>query len=98
MAIPGVAIPLSTGLNYFMTGRIAKVARQVFRDGSLITELAPELTKGAGDDLLLFLQVASLMVKADGKTTAEESWLLNALADNIASMDGGAKAVASLRG
>ncbi|MGH9204479.1 MAG: hypothetical protein ACRD2A_24895 [Vicinamibacterales bacterium] len=37
------------------------------------------------------------MVKADSKTTAEESWLLNALADNIASMDGGAKAVASFR-
>jgi hypothetical protein len=80
MAIPGVAIPLSSGVNYFMTGRIAKTARQIFRDRALALELADGIMSSDPDDPALLLQVVWLVMRADGKTTAEEAGLLNALA------------------
>jgi hypothetical protein len=80
MAIPLVAVPLSSGLNYFMTGRIAATARQVFRDRAVIAELATNIASEGLNDSLLLLEVVWLMIRADGKTSEEEAMLLNALA------------------
>lgn len=95
-AIPLVAVPLSSGVNYFMTGAIAKTARQIYRDKGLIAEQAPGLTAEL-DDPLLFLEVVWLVVKADGTTGAEESWLLDALAREIALTDEGRAAAERFR-
>jgi hypothetical protein len=80
MAIPAVAVPLSSGLNYFMTGRIAVTARQVFRDRAVIAELTTNIASEEPDDPLLLLEVIWLVIRADGKTSEEEAMLLNALA------------------
>lgn len=80
MAIPGVAVPLSSGLNYFMTGRIAASAKQVFRDRALVAELTEKISIDVLDDPLLLLEVVWLVIRADGKTSEEEAMLLNSLA------------------
>jgi uncharacterized protein (DUF697 family) len=97
MAIPGVAVPLSAGLNYFTTGRIARVARGIFRTRAAIDEAAPHLATGVEEDQRLFLEVVWLVLGADRKTSAEEAWLLNALAGELALGDGGDEAVAGFR-
>jgi hypothetical protein len=97
MAIPGVAVPLSAGLNYFTTGQIARVARGIFRTRAVIDEAAPRLATGVEEDQRLFLEVVWLVLRADRKTSAEEAWLLNALAGELALGDGGDEAVASFR-
>jgi hypothetical protein len=97
MAIPGVAIPLSAGLNYFMTGRIARAAREVFRTSAVIAEAAPHLVEGADGDPRLFLEVVALVVAIDQKTTAEEAELVNALARELMSDDAGEQAVSQFR-
>jgi uncharacterized tellurite resistance protein B-like protein len=97
MAIPGVSIPLSAGLNYYLTGHIARVARQVFRDKAVIEEAAPNLIGELGDDSLLLLQVIWLVAGADGKTSEQEAWLINALAKEIQTRDEGSEVIANFR-
>jgi hypothetical protein len=88
LAIPGVAVPLSTGLNYYTTGRIAQTAREIFRDRAVITEQARRVTAGEPDDPLLLLQVVWLVVNADRKTSEDEARFINTLAEELSQREG----------
>jgi uncharacterized protein (DUF697 family) len=77
-SIPVVAVPLSAGVNYWTTGAIAKVARQVFRDKAAIDEAANVMAHSETDKALL-LKTLWMVILADKNTTPEESWLLNDL-------------------
>lgn len=98
MAIPGVAVPLSTGLNYYTTGRIAQPARQIFRDRAVIGEQARKLTTGESDDPLLLLQVVWLVVNADRKTSEEEARFINTLAEELSHREGTEDSLEEFRG
>lgn len=96
-AIPVVSIPLSTGLNFWTTGRVARVARQMFRDKALIREVSPKFAEDLAAFPRLLLEALWLMSKADGETSEEESWLLRDVAASIEKMEGGAEVVAGFR-
>ncbi len=82
-AIPVVAVPLSTGLNYWSTGKVAATARQIYRDKAASEEFAKRFVEGAEENYLLALKIAYAVAIADGKQAAEETWLLHAITSEL---------------
>ena len=91
-SIPVVAVPLSVGVNYWTTGSIAKVARQVYRDKAAIDEAAGIMAESKTDKALL-LKTLWMVLQADRKTQVEESWLLDDLTRLLEQDDAGLAAL-----
>ncbi|MBF0280797.1 MAG: hypothetical protein HQM13_23595 [SAR324 cluster bacterium] len=81
-SIPVVAVPLAAGINYWSTGSVTRVARQVYRDKAAINEKVQQLAKMEIDDLIL-LKTIWMIMQVDQKTSAEESWFLNDLTKQL---------------
>lgn len=80
MAIPGVVMPLCSGINYFTTGRTAATARGAFRDRTFVDETSSGLLDDLDESaMLLLLQVIALVVHSDGKVAAPEAMLLDSI-------------------
>lgn len=96
-AIPVVAVPISAFFNHYSTGAIGEMARRVYRDKAAIREFADSIDIDASEDPLLLLQVMYLVVRADGKVSAEESWLLDAVTRELGLTEAGQAAVDRFR-
>jgi hypothetical protein len=92
-AIPVVNIPLSVGLNHWQTGQVAKKARVIYRDKAAIQEYASELVAEHEVPADILLDTVYYMARADGHITAEESWLLKHLTDELSEEPSTADAV-----
>lgn len=96
-AIPAVGVPLSMGLNYWSTGSVATVARQVYRDKAAIREKSGDIAGATEENPLLALKAIWLVIWADKETSPEESWLLNDLTESMEKSQEGAGAVATFK-
>lgn len=75
VGIPLIGIPLSAGINYYSTGSVAGTARQIYRDKALAEEKAQSLVDYSRNDGLL-VSLVWAAIRCDGKTAAEEMFLL----------------------
>ena len=75
--IPLVNVPLTTAINYFSTGRIAKSARKMYRDRAFIKEKGKQIVDDTSSGYLVLIQTVWLVILSDGKSSVEEISLLN---------------------
>jgi len=80
--IPFVSVPLATGVNSWSLESIAQVAQQIYGDRAAIDQKAQEFAKLKVDELLL-LKTLWMIVRTNGKTSSEESWLLSGLTTQL---------------
>jgi hypothetical protein len=78
-SIPMIAIPLSTGINYYSTGTIAKTARRIYRRRAALREAANSISMDLITVPLLALQVIYLVAQADGEVSESEALLIQEL-------------------
>lgn len=96
-AVPLIGIPVSMKLNHYMTGRVGKQAREIYRDKAAIQEAVQRLEGNLDAEALVLLRVVWFVIKADNKVEAEEAWLLRSLVAHLAAHDGTASAIADFR-
>ena len=77
-SIPLVAIPLATGMNYWITGKTSTIAKQIYRDKAAISERANKIVSAETNPYIM-LKTVLMVIQADKKTKAEEAWLINDL-------------------
>lgn len=82
-AIPVVGIPLSTGLNFFMTGHIGKRARTIFRRRAAIEEAVRDFPLDEVQNVRLLLDLIWLAIFADKEATRPEAWFLQGFITRI---------------
>lgn len=85
-AIPGVAIPLTVGINYWSTRIAGRQSKDLFRREARLVELAATLVKSTThvDDLPWVLLWS---MRADGSATPEQSSLLHYVSVRLRSED-----------
>lgn len=92
-SIPMVAIPLSTGINYYSTGTIARTARRIYRRRAALREAANTISKDLITVPLLALQVIYLVAQADGEVSESEALLIQELSSLFLEYDEAVSAV-----
>jgi uncharacterized protein (DUF697 family) len=96
-AVPVVGIPLSMKLNHWMTGRVGKQAREIYRDKAAILEAVERLQGRLDAEASLLLRVVWFVVHADQQLASEEAWMLKTLTAHLAGHEGTAKAIADFQ-
>ncbi|MBK8409233.1 MAG: hypothetical protein IPL19_14760 [Sandaracinaceae bacterium] len=96
-AVPVIGIPLSMKLNHYMTGRVGKLARTIYRDKAAIQEMVHRLPDHVDAEASLLLRAVWFVVNADQRVEAEEAWMLKSLVAHLAGHDGTAAAIADFR-
>lgn len=82
IGIPLVGIPLAAGINFYSTKVIGAHARTIFRNEARIIEIADKLCARSRNPHLL-LWVALTVIRADGKTSEDETVLLQHLVQKL---------------
>ncbi len=75
--IPLVNVPITTAINYFSTGSIAKTARRTYRNRAFIKEKGKQIVDDTSSEYLILLQTVWLVIMSDGRSSTEEINLLN---------------------
>ncbi len=96
-AVPLFGIPVSMKLNHYMTGRVGKQAREIYRDKAAIQEAVERLQGRLDAEASLLLRVVWFVVNADQRVEAEEAWLLKSLIAHLADHDGTTRAIADFQ-
>ncbi|MBF0288550.1 MAG: TerB family tellurite resistance protein [SAR324 cluster bacterium] len=91
-SIPLVSIPLAAGMNYWNTGSVTRIVRQVYRDKAAIAKKVQQLVELKIDALIL-LQTVLIVMLVDQLISAEEAWLLNYLTKQLKLESSGRAAV-----
>lgn len=92
-AIPVVSIPLSSGINYYSTGTIAKTAKRIYRRRAALREAAETVSLDLLEVPLLALQVVYLVAQADGEVSESEALFINELSSMFLENDEAISAV-----
>jgi hypothetical protein len=79
MAIPFVGIPIGAGLNFYTTGQVGKLAKQIFREEAVIKEFANQTPDLLGEHPELAIGVVLSAVSADGQFAEREVTLMKSL-------------------
>lgn len=96
-AVPLVGIPVSMKLNHYMTGRVGRQAREIYRDKAAIQEAVQRLEGHLDAEASLLLRVVWFVVNADQQVEAEEAWLLKSLVAHLAGHEGTTRAIADFQ-
>lgn len=96
-AVPLFGIPVSMKLNHYMTGRVGKQAREIYRDKAAIQEAVGRLQGRLDAEASLLLRAVWFVVNADQKVEAEEAWLLKSLVAHLAGHEGTTRAIADFQ-
>lgn len=92
-SIPLIAVPLSTGINYYSTGTIAKTAKHIYRRRAALREAANTISMDLITVPLLVLQVIYLVAQADGEVSESEALLIQELSSLFLEYDEAVSAV-----